>query len=103
MPRIGLSQSSGNLQPLGRPGEAPNIVPLNEANPTLGTLDPPHPPGDPATLAGHLTSWTPHVDMAQTAALGYLHRQFENLPRLEVTDESGRVLGELERREFPIQ
>jgi hypothetical protein len=41
--------------------------------------------------------------MAQTAALGYLLRQFENLPRLEVTDESGRVLGELERREFPIQ
>jgi molecular chaperone DnaK (HSP70) len=38
--------ASGNLQPLGRPGEAPNIVPLNEANPTLGTLDPPHPPGD---------------------------------------------------------
>jgi len=62
-----------------------------------------HPPGDPATLAGHLTSWAPHFDMAQTAALGYLLRQFENLPRLEVTDESGRVLGELERREFPIQ
>lgn len=62
-----------------------------------------HPPGDPATTAGHLTSWAPHFDMARTAALGYLNRQFENLPRLEVTDDTGRALGEVERREFPIQ
>ena len=60
-------------------------------------------PGNPATTAGQLTSWAPYFDVAQTAALGYLNRQFENLPRLEVADETGRTLGEVERREFPIQ
>jgi len=40
--------------------------------------------------------------MAQTAALGYLNRQFETLTRFEIADETGRVLGEVERREFPI-
>jgi hypothetical protein len=40
--------------------------------------------------------------MAQTVALGYLNRQFESLPHFEVADETGRVLGEVERREFPI-
>jgi len=61
------------------------------------------PPGESQTTAGHLTSWARHFDMARTAALGYLNRQFENLPRFEVADESGRVLGEVELREFPIQ
>ncbi|MBU6182819.1 MAG: hypothetical protein KGR46_08415 [Verrucomicrobia bacterium] len=62
-----------------------------------------HPPGDPATRAGRITSHSRHFGMAQTAALGYLHRQFETLPRLAAADESGRTLGEFERREFPIR
>lgn len=38
--------ASGNLRPLGQPGTADVIVPLNAANPTLGTLDPAHRPSD---------------------------------------------------------
>jgi len=60
------------------------------------------PPGDPATMAGQITSHARDFDMAQTAALGYLNRQFETLSRFEIADETGRVLGEVERREFPI-
>jgi len=40
---------AGQLHKIGgeNPGSgAPLVVPLNEQNPTLGTLDPPHPPGD---------------------------------------------------------
>ena len=59
-------------------------------------------PGEPATIAGEITSHARHFDMAQTAALGYLKRQFESLPRFEVADETGSTLGEVERREFPI-
>ena len=61
-----------------------------------------HPIGQPDTTAGHLTSTAPHFDIAQTAALGYLNRQFENLERLGVSDEQGHPLGEVERRAFPI-
>jgi len=61
-----------------------------------------HPIGQPATTAGHLTSTAPHFDIAQTAALGYLNRQFEDLERFGVSDEQGRPLGEVERRAFPI-
>ena len=61
-----------------------------------------HPRGEAATKAGELTSHARHFDMAQTAALGYLNRQFESLPRFEVADETGRAFGEVERREFPI-
>ena len=75
----------------------------------LGTMDVPvgvrlvlHPPGEPAISAGQITSHARHFDMAQTAALGYLNRQFESQARFEVADETGRVLGEVERREFPI-
>jgi len=75
----------------------------------LGSLELPsgvplflHLPGEPATMAGTLTSHACHFDMAQTAALGYLKRQFESLPRFEVADETGCTLGEVERREFPI-
>ena len=60
------------------------------------------PPGEPATTAGSITSHARHFGMAKTAALGYLIRQFESLPRFEVADETGRALGEIERREFPI-
>ena len=60
------------------------------------------PPSDPATTAGQITSHARDFDMAQTAALGYLNRQFETLTRFEIADETGRVLGEVERREFPI-
>lgn len=59
-------------------------------------------PSEPATMAGEITSHARHFDMAQTAALGYLKRQFESLPRFEVADETGSTLGEVERREFPI-
>ena len=75
----------------------------------LGSLELPsgvplflRPPGEPATMAGEITSHARHFDMAQTAALGYLKRQFESLPRFEVADETGSTLGEVERREFPI-
>jgi folate-binding protein YgfZ len=61
-----------------------------------------HPLGQPDTTAGHLTSTAPHFDIAQTAALGYLNRQFEKLERFCVSDEQGRPLGEVERRAFPI-
>ena len=61
-----------------------------------------HPLGQPDTTAGHLTSTTPHFDIAQIAALGYLNRQFENLERFCVSDDQGRPLGEVERRAFPI-
>ena len=75
----------------------------------LGTLDLPvgvplflRPPGDSGVTAGQITSHARDFDMAQTAALGYLNRQFETLTRFEIADETGRVLGEVERREFPI-
>ena len=61
-----------------------------------------HPIGQPDTTAGQLTSAAPHFDIAQTAALGYLNRQFEDLERFGVSDEQGRPLGEVERRAFPI-
>ena len=61
-----------------------------------------HPIGQPATTAGQLTSTALHFDIAQTAALGYLNRQFEDLERFGVSDEQGRPLGEVERRAFPI-
>jgi folate-binding protein YgfZ len=61
-----------------------------------------HPIGQPDTTAGHLTSAASHFDIAQTAALGYLSRQFEDLERFGVSDEQGRPLGEVERRAFPI-
>ncbi len=37
---------AGNLRTLGEGKDDQLIVPLNEANPALGFLDPPHPPGD---------------------------------------------------------
>jgi hypothetical protein len=40
--------------------------------------------------------------MAQTLALGYLNRQSEELTQFEVRDENGCLLGEVDRREFPI-
>jgi folate-binding Fe-S cluster repair protein YgfZ len=61
-----------------------------------------HPIGQPDTTVGQLTSAAPHFDIAQTAALGYLNRQFEDLERFGVSDEQGRPLGEVERRAFPI-
>lgn len=61
-----------------------------------------HPLDQPETTAGQLTSVSPHFDIAQTAALGYLQRQFENLERFGVSDDHGRALGQVERRAFPI-
>jgi folate-binding protein YgfZ len=61
-----------------------------------------YPLSQPDTTAGQLTSAAPHFDIAQTAALGYLNRQFENLKRLGVSDEHGHPLSEVERCAFPI-
>lgn len=61
-----------------------------------------HPIGQPDTTVGQLTSTAPHFDIAQTVALGYLNRQFEDLERFGVSDEQGQSLGEVERRAFPI-
>jgi folate-binding protein YgfZ len=61
-----------------------------------------HPIGQPDTTVGQLTSAAPHFNIAQTAALGYLNRQFEDLERFGVSDEQGHPLGEVERRAFPI-
>jgi len=60
------------------------------------------PHGEPSTTAGVITSQARYFEMAQTAALGYLNRQFEYHPRFEIADENGRVLGEVERHDFPI-
>jgi folate-binding protein YgfZ len=73
------------------------ILPTNHPQPP-----PRHPNGQPATTAGQLPSTTPHFDIAQTAALGYLNRQFEDLERFGISDDQGRPLGEVERRAFPI-
>ena len=61
-----------------------------------------HPAGRSDITAGHLTSVAAHFDIAQTVALGYLNRQFEDLERFGLSDEQGRPLGEVERRAFPI-
>lgn len=61
-----------------------------------------YPVGQPDITAGALTSTASHFDIAQTASLGYLNRQFEDLERFGVSDEQGRPLGEVERRAFPI-
>ena len=61
-----------------------------------------HPLDAPKSIAGNLTSVAPHFDMAKNVALGYLSRQFDELPRFIVRDQNGHLLGEVERREFPI-
>ncbi len=38
--------AGGGLRPLDRDTDGVVVVPLNEANPTLGTIDPPHQPSD---------------------------------------------------------
>lgn len=61
-----------------------------------------HPADAPESIAGHLTSVAPHFDMAKNIALGYLSRQFDEHPLFIVRDQNGHLLGEVERREFPI-
>ncbi len=61
-----------------------------------------HPPDHPELVAGRITSHALHFELAQTVALGYLHRQFDQLGRFMVSDSSGHPLGEVEQREFPI-
>jgi len=75
----------------------------------LGRFQPPddprprlHPPANLHEEAGFLTSTAPHFELAQTLALGYLNRQFENLEHFALTDSSGRMLGEIAKRDFPI-
>lgn len=56
------------------------------------------PAGD---TVGDLTSVAQDFELAQTVALGYLRRTFEDLTDFQVRDSSGAVLGEVERCEFP--
>lgn len=56
----------------------------------------------PNESAGTLTSIQRDFELARTVALGYLHRNFEDVDRFLATDPSGQMLGEVEKREFPI-
>lgn len=60
------------------------------------------PVGRPDDSSGTLTSIRYDFELARTVALGYLHRNFESVDRFVATDSSGRTLGEVEKREFPI-
>ncbi len=52
--------------------------------------------------AGELSSVARDFELAQTVALGYVHRTFESATRFVVVDSEGQPAGELERRDFPI-
>ncbi len=59
-------------------------------------------PGQSGACAGRLTSTSSHFGIASTVALGYVHRSFDDSPRLLVRDDLGQIIGEVERRPFPI-
>lgn len=71
----------------------------------VGTLEPasedrlflrlPHSSNGPV---GILTSRCCDFELAQTVALGYLNRQFEDAPSFEAVDAAGKVLGKFEKR-----
>lgn len=48
--------------------------------------------------AGTITSTAWDFELAQTLALGYLNRQFDDCPRFLAADAAGAVVGELEKR-----
>lgn len=66
-----------------------------------------HPQESPATAAGHITSHTTlpddpaHFPIAQSAALGYLHRMHEDNRTFQVRDADGRECGTLQRQPHP--
>lgn len=59
-------------------------------------------PDQPESRAGCLTSTSSYFGIASTVALGYVHRSFDDSPRLLVRDDLGQMIGEVERRPFPI-
>ena len=70
-----------------------------------GTLEPTsearlslHVPGRPGDVAGVLTSRCGDFELAQTIALGYLNREFEDSESFVAADPAGTHLGKLEKR-----
>ena len=70
-----------------------------------GTLEPTseellflHPPGKPGDVAGTLTSRCHDFELAQTIALGYLNREFEDSETFVAADAAGNTLGKFEKR-----
>jgi len=53
--------------------------------------------------AGRLTSRYDDLELAQTLALGYVHRSFDGTSAFEVVGSAGESLGQVERRELPIR
>lgn len=71
----------------------------------VGVLEPPsgerlflHLPGQSGGSVGVLTSICRDFELAQTVALGYLNRQFEEMETFDVADAAGKVLGKFEKR-----
>ena len=70
-----------------------------------GTLEPTsetrlflHLPGRPGDVAGTLTSWCHDFELAQTIALGYLNREFDDSGSFVAADAAGNALGKFEKR-----
>ncbi|MCK9589683.1 MAG: hypothetical protein WC076_13420 [Terrimicrobiaceae bacterium] len=70
-----------------------------------GTLEPTseerlslHVPERPGAPAGVLTSWCQDFGLAQTIALGYLNREFEDSGSFVAADTAGNALGKFEKR-----
>ncbi len=57
-----------------------------------------HLPGETTIPAGVLTSRCQDFELAQTLALGYLKRQFEDSSSFVAADATGKVLGKFEKR-----
>ena len=57
-----------------------------------------HLPGKPGDLAGVLTSRCHDFELAQTIALGYLNREFNDSGSFVVADAAGNALGKFEKR-----
>lgn len=70
-----------------------------------GTLEPTtatrlslHLPGRPGEVAGTLTSWCHDFELAQTIALGYLNREFDDSGSFVAADAAGNALGKFKKR-----
>jgi len=72
------------------------LVSTADVRPTLRVDSPDGP------VAGTLTSIAPRFGLAQTAALGYVSRQFEKVAQFLVTDSAGHLLGTAEKRATSI-
>lgn len=59
-------------------------------------------PGTPGEPAGVLTSWVQDLELAQTLALGYLNRAFEESPSFVATNPDGSEVGSFTKRPIPI-